>query len=82
MIEQLKLDHNGFMSTLNIANRYGKNHYNVLRDIEKIIKEYNTLSIERKSESSSKPAVSCTYEDSSGKKNTYYLLANQQRTAK
>ena len=82
MIEQLKLDHNGFMSTLNIANRYGILHKNVLRDIEKIIEEYNTLRGGLKSGFSSKPAVSCTYEDSSGRQNTYYLLANQQRTAK
>ena len=82
MIEQLELDQNGYMSTLNIANRYGMLHKNVLRDIEKIIQEYNTLRGGLKTGSRDLPYLLSTYLDNQGKTKPFYLLANQQRTAK
>ena len=75
MIEQLELDQNGYMSTLNIANRYGMLHKNVLRDIEKIIQEYNTLRGSLKSESTN-PYILNNYLDNQGKTKPFYL---QQR---
>ena len=81
MIEQLKLDHNGFMSTLNIANRYGILHKNVLRDIEKIIEEYNTLRGGLKS-GFTNPYILNNYLDNQGKTKPFYLLAYQQRITK